>query len=247
VAKAKKILVKLLILFLFPSVLLGSGKAKTVEPLRHDGYVFPFDAPDYVAGGSLKTAACPNFGNDVGFGQITIGIRAGAFTLFDPGSIGLGLGLQIRDRLSRKWSIEVYSDYFKAPILNVGYRTDLRFGVNMLYYCIQRPLLNHKFTPFLLFGISYDDINISSDAVSTYQYENWSPWLNLGYGEQFYLTPRWSVVLEGFYAMPLAIHPVSYLYTRTDFLQILKVKDEGAFTKGGIFVIFSINYTFGNI
>jgi hypothetical protein len=193
VAKRRKTLVKTFILFLLPAFFCP-GKTAALS-LSSDS-ILSYSSAAPFPGRQLHTASCMDFGNDVGFGQITLGVRAGACTLFDPGSIGFGLGLQMRRRLSRKLSFELYSDYFKTPILNVGHRTDLRFGFNMLYYCIQRPLLNHKFTPFLLFGISYEDIDILSDAVSTGKYQNWSPWLDLGYGEQFFLTPRWSIALE---------------------------------------------------
>jgi hypothetical protein len=161
--------------------------------------------------GDPRVAACPNFTGDVGFGQITAGIRAGACTLFDPGSIGFGLGFQLRIRLMKHWSLEGYGDKFKTTIQHFGYRTDARYGINGLYYWVERPFRRHKFTPYLIIGLSYENIEINSYQINTRSYGNSSPWLDLGAGEHYYFTRRWDISLEAFYVMPLATHPASYL------------------------------------
>ena len=198
-----------------------------------------------IYGGDPRIAACPNFGGDEGFGQLTIGIRAGACTLLDPASIGFGLGLAIRYRLAKQWSIEGYADKFKTTIQHLGYRTDDRYGINALYYWAYRPLRVHKFTRFLLGGLSYETIVIYSYHTNAADYGNKSPWLDLGVGEHYRMARHWDWTLEFFYDMPLATHPASYLYTPEIGPQFLKARYQNAFNIGGIFGILSLNYTFG--
>jgi hypothetical protein len=192
-----------------------------------------------------RIAACPNFGGDEGFGQLTVGIRAGACVLLDPGSIGFGLGFCIRYRLAKQWSLEGYADRFKTSILHLGYRNEARYGLNALYYWAYRPLRIYKFTRFLLAGISYENITIYSYRVRTDQFGGSTPWLDLGIGEHYRMARHWDWTLEFFYDMPLATHPASYLSTPEVGPQFLKVRDQDAFNIGGIFGIISLNYTFG--
>jgi hypothetical protein len=209
--------------------------------------------PDSNSNKPQHTAACMNFGDQLGYGQITLGLRTGICALFDPNSIGYGIGAQMRIRLSKKWNLELYTDYFQTSIMNLGYRHEIDFGGNLLYYWTQRPLIPYKLTPFLLGGLSYANNNIRSYNIYTAAYEIWSPWLNLGLGEHYLFSPRFDITLEAYYSIPLAVHPVSYLangiFEKNQILprQYLNVKDEGAFHPGGIFVILSFNYTFGNI
>lgn len=205
-----------------------------------------YDVFDNLAG-PPNTTACPNFGQDVGYGQLTLGIRAGACILFDPGSIGFGLGVALRYRLAKHWSLEGYADIFHTNIQRLGYRKTERYGCNALYYWGGRPMKRHKGTPFLLGGISYENIVIYSYTFNTAQYGNSSPWLDLGFGNHYYLTSRWDITLEFFYVLPLATHPASYIKTFENGPQSLRARYQDAFNIGGIFGIISINYTFGNI
>jgi len=190
------------------------------------------------------TAACMNFG-ETSYGHLTLGLRAGICTLFDPPpSIGFGFGADLRLSLSKPWTIEVYTDYYHTNILNLGYRNTIDFGVNILYTWVERPYLPHKFTPFLLGGISYNNNDIRAAAYYSGEYQNWSPWLDLGVGEQYNFIKRFAFSIEAYYAIPLATHPISYI-NQLPQREILMVKNQASFHPGGIFVVFSLNYTFG--
>ncbi len=192
------------------------------------------------------TAACMNFG-DESYGHITLGIRTGICTLFDPfPAIGFGIGADMRIRLSKHWELEIYTDYFKTNILNIGYRYEIDFGANLLYSWVDRPCLPKHFTPFVFAGFSYDNNNIRSAAYYSGDYQNWSPWFNVGYGEHYFFNKRFDITLEAFYSLPIATHPASYI-TEIPNREILNVKYLGGFHPGGIFVILSFNYTFGAI
>jgi hypothetical protein len=247
VAKTKKSIILLILTCLLPALLIA-GKP-TAIPLNSDGITASGETLDfYPVKKDRRTAACMDFGGDNGFGQITIGVRAGACTLFDPNSIGFGIGGDVRIRLAKRWSLEAYSDFFKTAIMHLGFHSDLRYGFNALYYWIDRPMLPYKVTPFLLGGISYEDNSIRSYQIYTARYTNWSPWLDIGIGQHYFFTPRWDITLEFFYVLPLASHPYSFLYTPVNKdIQELNVKTEPGFSKGGIFGIISLNYTFGNI
>lgn len=191
-------------------------------------------------------AACMNFG-ETSYGHITLGIRTGICALFYlPPAIGIGIGADLRVRCSRHIEIEGYTDYFHTNILNKGYRNTVDFGFNLLYIWVERPFIAKHFTPFLLAGISVNNNDIRSEAYYTGAFQDWSPWLNLGVGEHYYVTKRFDISLEAYYAIPLGIHPISY-FTDTEKGDYLSVKNEGAFHPGGIFVILSFNYTFGVI
>ncbi len=240
---AKKIFITLLVVFFIPCVAAFRVNAESFRLLNPADTVCN-DIED-SGGHDPRIAACPNFGGDEGFGQLTVGLRAGACTLFDPASIGFGLGLCIRYRLAKQWSLEGYGDRFKTEILRLGYHTDARYGINALYYWAYRPLRVHKFTRFLLGGISYETNVIYSYRINTAQYGNKTPWLDLGVGEHYRMSRHFDWTLEVFYDMPLATHPASYIYTPEVGSEYLKVRYKDAFNVGGIFGIISLNYTFG--
>jgi len=202
------------------------------------------------APGEPNTTACMNFG-EPGFGRITFGLRGGACTVFDPNSIGFGYGAQVRIRPAKHWDIELYGDYFTTNIsnlvnINYGKHYDTRIGGNILYYWINHPYRNHKYTPFVLLGISNEYNEILSKQINTYKFQGWAPWVDAGIGEHYNITPRIDLTLEGIYVIPLGVHPASSLeIIRTT--EFLNVENQRAFSKGGVFAIISLNYTFGKV
>ncbi len=229
------------------AVLFNCSDTSATSPLLSNNPSNIFLSEDY---GPVKPAqhiaACMNFGETT-YGHITLGLRAGLCTLFDPfPAIGYGFGADMRIRLSKHWELEPYTDYFTTSILGKGYRHQIIFGGNMLYIWIERPFIPGRLTPFLLGGLSYDNNDIRSAAYYSGEFQNWSPWLNLGFGEHYYFNKRLDLTLELFYSLPLATHPISYL-TPVPKGEILNVKDVGGFHPGGLFLILSLNYTFGNI
>lgn len=192
------------------------------------------------------TAACTDFGIG-GFGGITVGVRAGLCTHFDPNTFGgYGYGGNIRIRLTRHLNMEWYTDYFRTTIENLGYRTTLRMGCSILYYYRQHPLRKHKLTPFVLSGIGMNNNTLYSYEIYSLndQDEEWNPWFNFGYGEHYFITSQLDVTVEGMYATPLSTHDKTYLQTNGGDVKYLSIGSAPGLSKGGIFAIISLNYTF---
>ncbi len=127
--------------------------------------------------------------------------------------------------------------------MSLGYRHDQCYGIEVHYYWIQHPMQNHKFTPYILGGISFDDNKVYSYEVFTNQdvFDGNSPWFNLGLGSHYNITPRLDVSLETFYALPLGTHPISYLVPNSN-PEYMVVETKPGFNAGGVFVILSLNY-----
>jgi hypothetical protein len=220
-------------------MLLGHGKVAAIFPKQLTDSLAP---NQNISGDHKNIVACPDFETPAN-AILSVGAGPGVCPFLDPGSVSIGYGISFRLRVVKHWYVECYYDYFKTNILNLGYRHDMCAGCSVLYTWVENPYKKHSFTPYVFAGLGFDNNKVYSYEVYNYQnqYDGNSPWFNLGYQEEYNITTRFAIALEGFYGVPLSTHPVSDII-RTGNPEYMIVKTKPGFNAGGAFIIFSLNY-----
>ncbi len=182
-------------------------------------------------------------------GEFQFGLRTtGSFFSGDAGYPGMGVGGQMRLRISESINTEWFGDFFTTDIGGLGKRNDAHIGWSVMFYPLKTQGI---FKPFFLAGHCFDyskvqELNTKSTLGELNYQDRWSSAVQMGLGTQLFIAERFDIGLSAQYMLHLGnndIHASIEDHNGAEHLHIGNTNNhnDGVAVEGHLLLTLSLN------
>lgn len=173
-------------------------------------------------------------------GTVSIGVRSSTSLFNDghAGAPGLGVGGQMRVRVSDRVNTDWFYDYLSGSAGDKVYRADQHIGWSVLFYVLKAREERRLFQPYVLAGHCFDHTRQRATADPDNNAERWSSAVQAGIGTHVNITDRWDASLVSQYM----VHLGTDVHAEEHGDEVHFYKEKGAGLEGHLLVHLSFNY-----
>lgn len=180
-------------------------------------------------------------------GILTLGVRNSLSTFSDAGASGLGFGGHFRLRAGKKVNTEWFADFTNNDIQGLAKRSDMHIGWSVMFYPLNKALLNEKLMPYIMAGHCFDYTRLKENdkpllGITGSTIERWSSAVQGGLGLHYLVNDRIDVTFSTQYMSHLGNDIHAEIHEHRIGKEIHFEHKHGGSLEGHLFFILSLNF-----